>query len=389
MGKIFETIISRFDGGMVNDPRDPTLNVCQLSKHFDNFTKRYALTPYKDSEDIIAATQLVNGLQSFLMYGGNMFALGTKSQDLGYAYILRNTAINTGDGWGQPTNGEDSAGSTRFNLFIEYKGILYGYDTAIWSYNIGTTTFDGAAQALTATSITQGLIHSKNDILYIVYSTATNAYVMRKNGAAAFETTALTLPIGFMPTHSSEDGNYLAINGIMPNGKFMTYFWDMSATSWEDSKTIEWGEGTYVSSYNPHNFIMEKLDGYLVSVSVEGSENPKLVFRKSYGELQQKFREIPIDSAQAGAIVGGQKYNNRLFFGLNAASPDNATDDYTGIWSVGRNEDGVFTVNFDRLPNNDTIPDSVKGFIIVQDYVYISHLTGATYSLSKTNDQAS
>ena len=374
---------------MTPDSRSGDKAECQLCKHFDNFSYKSKLVPYKDSEDIIATTQAINGLQTFLMYGGNMFGLGTKSRDLDYASLLRNTDIPGGGTWNSPTNGEAANGIVSFGLFINYYGVLYFYSSGlnksgICAYDIANTTlYQDNTVVLEATG-NVGLVHSANNILFI----GSGNIVRKKNNSdgstptTGWTTTALTLPTGFVITDFVEDGLYLVMSGYNSDGKYISYFWDMSATSWEDTKTIIWGEGT-------SRIIVEKIDGYLVAVSIEGSLSPRLVFRKSYGGLQVKFKEIYLKSGGASTIFGGQKYNGRLFFGLNATSVGGTTYDYNGIWSVGSNGEGGFSVNLDRLPNNDTAVDSVKGFIIVQDYVYISHLKGATYSLSKTNDQTS
>ncbi len=388
MGKTIETKITRFNRGMTPDARSGDNSECQLCKNFDNFSYGTKLTPYKDSEDAGWSSQADTQLQSFLMYSNSMYALGVVSGSA-KANLAKNTDMAT-PSWSSPTNGADSSGTTGFNLFVEYKGLLYGSVPSasagrIWSYNIAGTTFTSSALAVNHTTITQGLVHSKNDILYVGYDNL----ILRKNGAAAFEAAVLTLPASFVITYLSEDGNYLACNGILPNGKFMTYFWDMNATSWDDNKTIEWGDGIYVSSSN-RNFIVEKLGGYLVGISIEGTIQRKLVFRKSYGGLQQKFREIYITSG-VNSIIGGQKYNDRLFFGFNGTSVGGTTYDYSGIWSVGDNKEGGFSVNFDRLANNDSLVERINGFIVTQDYFYISYLVtpGSAYALSKTNDQTS
>ena len=50
MGKIIETKITRFDGGMVNDPRDPSENTARVITNFDILTDAHRMTPYRSSE---------------------------------------------------------------------------------------------------------------------------------------------------------------------------------------------------------------------------------------------------------------------------------------------------------------------------------------------------
>ena len=51
MSKFFETKINKWDGGIVNDPRDPQENVCRVVSNFDILTNPYKMIPYRDSED--------------------------------------------------------------------------------------------------------------------------------------------------------------------------------------------------------------------------------------------------------------------------------------------------------------------------------------------------
>jgi len=50
-GQILETLIDRFDGGMVNDARDTRENTCQVVTNFDTTTNPRKMTSYKNSED--------------------------------------------------------------------------------------------------------------------------------------------------------------------------------------------------------------------------------------------------------------------------------------------------------------------------------------------------
>lgn len=44
-------IISKWDKGITNDPRNPSEAVCRMSTNFDILTNPHKMTPYRSSED--------------------------------------------------------------------------------------------------------------------------------------------------------------------------------------------------------------------------------------------------------------------------------------------------------------------------------------------------
>ncbi len=381
-----QTVYTNTFPGMVADPRDT--RGCQLCKHFDNFTKKSSLVPYRGSEDAFVSQTTIQ-LQNFLMYGGNMYALGRQvATAKAIIYINTNIAATSWAG----TSGQDNTYNiTDFTLFVEYKGILWGANSkpGLWSYNIGSTTFTEAAQDLTYTSITQGLIHSKDDVLYFGYTNATATYIASKNGAGGWNITALTLPTNLKVVSLCEYGNYLAIGcaPIQIGGKSKVFLWDRDSSVLTLAESIDVGNKILTT--------LENIDGYLIAISLSGSTNavisPRMVFSKYLGGGFKAFDEILLATGTVPVITGKQKSNNRLYFGLSASSFGYSTQyDYVGIWSVGKNSESEdFSINMVQLADNDTLPQAIKNFIIVEDYFYISYLDAGTgdYGLSKTNDQ--
>jgi hypothetical protein len=379
--------VTIFNGGMTADARD-TASFSQLCKHFDNFTAKHKLIPYRDSEDAYAGQSTFQGKKFLMSSSGDMYIFGRQTANNRPA-LIKNSNIAT-PSISIPANADSSTETNveTSELFIEYKNVIYGADVdGLWSYSGSTWTED--EYNITFTSMTQGLVHSKDSILYFGYTNSTAAYIAKKDGAAAFAT-ALTIPT---TTHKivslCEYGNYLAI-GFAPlsiDGNSFVILWDRDSTVNDVSETIDLGNRSLCA--------IENIDGYLIAVSLSGNTNmvlrPKMVFQKYAGGGFQVFREIPLASG-VNVITGKQKVNNRMYFGLTATS-QGYTDlyDYVGIWSVGRNgETEPFSVNFIQLANNNLLPQAIKGFIIVNDYFYISYLDGlGNYGMSKTNDQAS
>lgn len=378
---------NNFSESMVSDPRNS--RGVQLVKHFDNFTRPNTLVPYRDTEDAYSGQTSFQG-QNFLMYNSELYALGRQTS-VARAAILKKTDV-TDTNWSSPTNAQDPTNViTNYTLFIQYKGIIWGTNSqGLWSYNVGSSTFSSTAQPLTYTNITQGLVHSKDDILYIGYTNSTASYIMSKNGAGAWNTTALTLPSNVIVTSLCEYGNFLAI-ACRPSqigGKSVVYLWDRDSTLATLSESIDLG--------NKDVYVMENIDGILTFVSTIPSltsSNPsKLIFSYYAGGgsdtvLTNLTQRLSI--ATVVGVVGRQKYDNRLYFGLTATSWSGTTYDYVGVWSIGR-VNGEFSVQFSFKPDNDTLPQNIKGFYIVRDFAYISYQDASTgdYGMSKTNDQA-
>lgn len=367
---------------MTADPRDNS--GCQLCQHFDNFTKSHSLVPYKGSESVYAS-QDTKKYQSFLMYNSLLYALGVVTgfnyAEIGLFTDVSNPTVSS------PTGGADVSGTTAFDLFVEYKKVIYGASagTRIWSYDIVGATFNGTAASITYTNITQGIVHSKDDVLYF----GVDNFIYYKNGAGAI-TKGLTLPSNLIVSSICEFGNYLAIacRPLYANSvESKLFLWDRQSSLNDLSESVSWGRGSL--------YAIETIDGYLIGVSVysgaSSSFPSKVVFSRYSGGGAVTFKQIFMTNVPT--IVGKQKYNNRMYFGLSAAtSIGGTTNDYVGIWSVGRNgETEPFSVSLDRVPNNGTSTSQIKGFILVQDFMYISYLDATNsdaFALSKTNDQS-
>lgn len=382
--------ISKFNLGMTADSQ-ANASYCQLCKHFDNFTKKSSLIPYRGSEDAYAS-QTTAQLQNFLMStNGSMYALGRQAATA-KAQILSNSNIST-PAWASPTNGQDNTRTiSNYDVFFEYHLVLWGSNSnGLWSYDINGTSFTSDALTLAFTNITQGLVHSKDDIAYFGYSTSSGSFIASKNGSAGWNTSALTLPTNLIPVSICEYGNYLAIlcKPSANGGKSIVYLWDRDSSLTTISESLDVG--------NRIGQVIENLDGYLIVVSLTDntsiSLNPKMVFSSYSGGAAgfEVFDEIPLESGQTNILKSKQKFNNRLYFGVSATSANHTTlYDYTGVWSVGKSgPTEPFSVIFNQLANNDTFPTTggftVNGFIIVQDYFYISYISNTVFGLSKTN----
>lgn len=372
-------ILNKFNGGMTADKND-SATYSQLCKHFDNFTTPHSLIPYYGSTEITtiaSSTELLHKIKKFLVYNSTLYALGEKEDESNKQQVFSNNFAN--QTYTAVANAVDSAAGENNGLFVEYKGTLWGDagGTRLWSHVLSGNTFTSSAQAVTYTTITQGLVHSKDDILYFGYTNSTATYIASKNGVGAWNLTALTMPTNLVVVSLCEYGNYLAI-ACAPaqiGGNSVVFLWDRDSTLTTLSESINLGNASVK--------VLENIDGYLIAVSTIGgltsTIKSKMVFSKYGGGGFIVFKELPV-STDCSVITGmKQKINNRLYFAVAGTSSGGTSNDYTGIWSVGRNgETEPFSVNFIQKPRNDTVVNNIYGFILVNDYFYIVSSSATT-----------
>ena len=416
MGKIIETKIDKWDGGIVNDPRDPSTNVCRTITGFDILTNSRKMMPFRQSKsgDDGAATSKKQNFCVALRTGTiySLYALGVKSGLTTAEVLYKN--LTTGattdlddDDWAATDNYRaawegEGALATNFNLFVYYRytivanSRIFGASggTRIWSYDpAGIQLFDDVGHNLTYTNIAQGLVHSKDDILYIPYDNK-----IAKNNQGSWTDAALTLPSYLFITSICEYGNYLAIacaplSGV---GNSIVYLWDRDSSLATLSDSIDWGEGTLK--------VLEDIDGLLVGISFSRNItmtnysrfNERAIFRYLSVSNAIKFKEILFDrvhptvqACTTGIWSAKQKIDNRLYFMMSGVLNNRIIE---GVWSIGRSSpNSQMVLVHERTPNNDTVipwatSTGLKNFYILGDYMFISYESGGDYALSKTDD---
>lgn len=407
-----ETKIDRFDGGISNDSRDQRENVCRVVSNFNTITNPRKMTPYRSSEsgDDSPTTSIKRNFTIARRTGStySLYALGVVSgtgrAEVLYKDLTTGAATDLDDNaWAAPAANQSPAGAANFNLFVYYRrtGLIYisVANARIEFFSPTGTAWDGTGQAITHTHIGQGIVHSKDDILYIpYYDNAGPTSAIARNNNGTWNNTALTLPRHYIPTSICEYGNYLAIGCAHTNGidNSRVFFWDRDATNALVSESIDWGDGSLI--------ILDTVDGELVGVSQRGGvatsfsglpvgsigAGDKVIFRKLVGNQSVKFLELSADHAGGFNTtilpLYKQKIDNRLYFQM-LIELNNAIRD--GIWSIGRSapEESLSLVH-ERTTNNDTAlgtEDSLRGFIYLGNYLFQSYID-TNHATSKTND---
>ena len=388
MGKIITTIQNRFHEGMTNDRRNsyessqngvliarPRASIIQ---NFDVLTASSKMIPHYD--DQVDNTGNTEQLCMYLTYGATakQYGLGVVS-GTSRVKIFERASLPQG-AWGASTSGQDSTNARDEKVFIAYNDgtsdLIFGLTGLryIWQYNITTPAFSGTLFDLTSyTNSAQGLVHSKDDILYLFIDNK----VYKKNASAAF-VLALTLPVNSIITSAWESGNYIAIatrsKGL--GGKSYIYYWNRDSSFATLSEKVD-GE------YNDIRW-GESIAGYEIVCSVTTNTSitarPKVIFSYVLGSGLKTIDEF--NATNTTVLFGRniQKINGRIYFMMNVEISGTV---YMGLWSIGQNKQGQFAYCMEHQLNNGgttfTASDSPKGFEILGDYVSIAYDIAGTF----------
>ncbi len=372
-------------GGMVPDPRDETPGASKLIKHFDILTKPRTIAPYH-SQVTGDANAAVNKITDLLYsIDGTMFGMGVGGSPT--RTRVYSSAGFTSTSWTNIANGTSASGDGVTGCFVEYHSFGYGFNTnsTVWACDLAglVAWSDDAATGALSGAIgnvaVQGLVHSKDDCLYM----ATTSSISRNNNGS-WTKNALTLPSRYTITCLSEYGNYLAI-GCASNigGNSVVYLWDRDSSLNTITEVIDWGTGQLR--------VLEQVEGELVGTSIRqdvaSNLGSRIDTRRYYGGTPDLFHSL-LASSLTGIYLknGGQKQNQRLYF-LAGIEIDGEL--HNGVWGVGKNKKGQWVVWFDRLPNNDTAiaAGSLKGFFVIGDFMYIAYNDGG-YVMTMTSSSA-
>ncbi len=374
---IKQAFINRFDGGMQNDVRSEVLGGSRTVKHFDMFSYPKRLVPFFDSES--GNDDGTRKFANFLYANSKLWGLGVVS-GTAKPEIWSKTDFSNST-WTTPANNAGTL-SRSTALFVYYKGFIYGAQggSDIWKFDVTGAGWTDAEVAITYTSVAQGLVHSKDDTLYIPYDNKIASY----SPTTSWVTTALILPSDCYITSICEYGNFLAI-GTAPLGSAgkrtsRVYLWDRNTSLTTLSESIDWGEGPLL--------ILEEVNGDLLGVTASTSNNlyPRLQFKRYTGAQEAEFVSELIGDLNSALNLTQfkQRANNRLYFAANMVLDGNT---HYGIWTFGKNAQGKYVVSVDRLYNNDTSPNSISGFYLIGDYMFAAYVDGSgNEQVSKTND---
>jgi len=388
-------IINRWDKGILNNTRIPIRGGSANLVNFDT-TNPYTIKPHlaTESGDDAPTTKKIKNFAVGKHAGlYHLYGLGVNGSGYAKVYSKNLTTSNndlSDDGWNSITDNESSSGDVDYNLFVWYErqDRLYGARDGqyIWEYSPNSTWTDTSLDLTSYDHIAQGLVHSKDDILYVPYDNK----IAKKDGANAWVSAAITIPEEFYITSICEYGNYIAIAATPVSGSANTnglgvskvYLWDRDTSLTTLSESIDFGEGKLK--------VIEEVEGYLVGISESNLFiRNKIIFRAwNGGASAKKFAELESDDPNDASVLedSKQKVNNKVFFGMGITFDRNG-DSYVGVWSVER-VSGAFSIKLEHTCGNNETVDSngaVTNFINVGGYIFISYLdSDGNEKISKT-----
>lgn len=407
MGQIIETKINRFDGGISDDPREPSLNKCALVKHFDIFSNPYRLTPYRSTEADTATSVSSTDLEQYtvqdfqLGLDGKLYGLGRVSSGSVFPKVFSKADPTTGN-WTVEATAEGTGALIR-GCFIEWQSRwwMFSGTTNISRWVIGGTFTNAQGTVATITSVAQGVIGQDNN-LYLPYN---NKLARVTSSDVVSDNVAPAIPSDMRITSVCRYGTYLAIgcaygtsNITIPSGRSQVFIWDMVSTTFTD--IIDWGEGALRILDNVEGRVVGVTDKFLSSTL--GLGRGSMVVRMWAGGIPQVVKEVVANqtvTADATAFPSTVTRfprskvvkNNKLYWvasvplGLSTATESTF---HLGIWVFGRkNVNSDFALAVDYVEEAvDTSNFFINSFGAAGDFFFISHSAISAGKVTKVDD---
>jgi len=395
--------INRFNGGMNNDSRVQSDNSARIITNFDVLNIPHSLTPNNATEN---GDQFADARQKFNFCIGSrvgseyvLYGIGRDVPPNGMRIEFKD--LTTGgvgdlgdDVWQQPVNNQLIGSQVYEQLFVYYNATEKIY-FARGSLGVGTDimVFDtngtpvASDLVLTFNTIAQGLVHSKDNILYVPYDNK-----IATNNAGVWTSVALSgLPDDMYITSISEYNNFLAI-GMSPLsgvGNSKVYLWDRDTSIVVLSEVLDAGVGVIKA--------IEEIDGNLVTVSQHGGFVPgtqaslvqEVVFRVYASGQMTVFNKIIMETNDPLAMIqipqARCKSNSKLYFLLQGKLNG---EKRCGVFSIGREYQGTQLSIVQEITHNNDVPmvnGVLTNLILVDGIFFVAYNDEGVYYVSKTN----
>jgi hypothetical protein len=386
MGKILETKINRFDGGLTQNLRLADKTHSALAIRVDT-SRTQSIRPYKDFElDAVTESGLDDfGIEKFLYTGSEFFGFGRVSSANNKPQLYKKVSDDPLAVWTTEINGTNaSSGARDTDLFLYYKNqdTIYGGNTAgIWGYTVAGDTFTHNENT-SVQPTGNGIVHSKDDKVYIPCGNV----VASKDGAGGWNNDAFTgLPADFSGVSIAEYKNFALVAGNRGN-KGIIYFWDRDSSVSTATELELFGDNTikWVDSSGGVPVVcttrVDATTGY-----------SEVVFFAIVGFDAQEIISFNAGASGTATVLSDtQRYGTAIQF-LMALTIDGEL--LVGIWSISRKTSGGFKLEFITPPRNDTAvtQGKLKGFFRFPGYHFIAYLNendGNKYTIWRTDSQA-
>lgn len=372
--------ITTFGGGMVNDLHTGNKSNFSIAKNFDTIMYPNRLFPLPSMQAATSGT----GVRNMIVGNdGVIYGLGIESASGTASTIWKTTSLSTT--WTELTN-DAGTGIDTSSLLVQYpendttKDLLYSIPTGIRMVESGNIS-TGSTHSLTHTTMSQGFIHPKDNIMYFGYQTTTATYI-GLNNAGAWIDTALQLPKKYQVTSLTNYGNYLAIactsfaSGVIPGSNSNTsvvFLWDRDTSLATVAEVVNWGDNSLQ--------VINNLDGMLVGISKKESATAAGLVIKGYtgGEpfvLKKIFATTTSTTVTINSLVNFI-HNEKLYFSVDIPGSSDSPV-YKGLWSFGKPIGGSYAVTLERFATTDGSNASVLSAVFALDYLHCVHTAAGT-----------
>lgn len=403
---------THFGAGMVQDRIDSGQGGVLVSKGFDIFSSPGRLIPTRTTATDTAGTGIGNLL---IANDGKIYGLGADVANPTTNMQLYQKPDNA-TGWSALSNEKTGSSHLNFDLFVEYPdcgnvrtifvmsdpGSAPGF-TQLDKANVQSHA-DHAISGLT--SVSQGFVHPKDDVLYIPYTTASGTFIASNTGGV-WNDTALTLPnAAYVITSVTSYGNFLAI-ACAPRGAFtfsatgktlaqsiaggsytsVVFLWDRDSSLVNITESISWGTGILQ--------VLANLNERLIGISNVGGATFNIGDRNSIAikaytggapilvkEIVTTKQTTTVPSVNINPYVN-YVFRDRLYFSIDIIG-GSTSPEYHGLWSIGiSKETGQYAVTIDR--DTPTTNQAVLAAVPFGDYVSMVYNANGTLGFSVNN----
>lgn len=391
---------------MAEDVREKRTDTFAIAKNFNTFDNDF-LKPYRNTETETLSTGTIDGYKitdavvntsSNSTSQKNIFFLGRAgSSDENAKLFEKSTQLGSTDdassitsNIGVTTNGEDTANNVIPNTLVSYDKKLFflvtdsSSNTYLRSYDRNTTTLSNIGTVadyplnVSGTVIPRPFVHPKSGKMYI--AVGGKLYSYDPTGGLIANPIVIPNASEVVCTSMCDYGGYLAIATAPKNqgNPSKVILWDMTSSLVND--IVDFGEGALM--------VIENVDGAIVGLSSDStggsspfSVSPRLVMRGYQGGTPSILKSIPTTSVQLKNFK--QKQNSKLYFVGKITIQ--GVESFQ-IFVCGKNRNGNWFLNPDRLINNDTVVGDVLGFNLIGDYLWAGYRTSSVNYLVRTDD---
>ena len=342
MGKIYEQLIDRFDGGMTADLRSTDERKSGMIKHLDNKTISHRLLPRPKSVALTGEDKTIHIVK--MIYAPYTTLSNLQLWGFGADPVTEKSIIyrydNTADSW----NLYGSTGSVvrSQKVFFHYKWFLFWFTTShLSNLDISGVSANHTYKPITYTNLAEPVHHPADDVAYFFYDNI----VASQNGAPAgtWTAAALTLPSNIKITCACAYGDYLAIGTVTLGGvdeRSTVYVWDRDSSLSTVSAKIDFGYGAIKH--------LATLDGKLIGIvdaGIGSSTSPvegKVYVKQAAGNSAVVLNYVTSDQSTSAQLSDTRVVaENKLSFPMRATLYG---DDRFGIWSV--DSQGGLSIDF-------------------------------------------